>query len=41
MVSKVSVTVTNKTGPINAGGKVVIVQAKDMTAQNDMNIGGG
>jgi len=41
LVSKVSITITNTTGPINAGGKVVIVQAKDMIAQNDMNIGGG
>ena len=41
LVSKVSVTITNTTGQITAGGKVVIVQAKDMTAQNDMNIGGG
>jgi len=41
LVSKVSITITNTTGPINAGGKVVIVQAKDMTAQNDMNIGAG
>ncbi len=41
LVSKVTINITNTTGPITAGGKVVTVQAKDITAQHDMNIGGG
>jgi hypothetical protein len=41
LASKVTISVTNTTGAITAGGKVVIVQAKDMTAQRDMNIGAG
>ena len=39
LVSKVTVTVTNTTGPITAGGKVTVVQGKDFQSQGDMVIG--
>lgn len=41
LAAKVTVNVQQTTGPINAGGKVTVVQGRDFAAQGDMNIGGG